>query len=628
MCGISGIIGEKATEENMGDCIHAISHRGPDEQGIWKDYNIVLGHKRLSIIDLESGQQPMISNSGRWILVYNGEIYNFLELKKTRYSDYNYKTNSDTEVVLAGLEVDGTKCFENFNGMFAIAAWNTEEKKLYLAKDSFGIKPLYYTFDKANNHFSFSSEVKGMLCFPIDYRASISSIETYFNLRFVPPTKTVFENVYKLFPGHFMEVDETGNFSEQKVFKFKAPEIENGKSKNQWLNQLDTTLNKAIKNQLISDVPVGVLLSGGVDSALVTAIAKKHLDTINTFCVGYEDNHWSNEFEEARETSRFLGTDHHELYISMDKAIESMPKIIKHLEEPIVTTSVFSYFLLTEQVAKHRKVVLTGQGVDEPWGGYRRHKIMKILSVFPFLSKLNSKQLMKLVTSEDNANRMVSVLSAKNELEKIVQLNSVFPNQEIDKLFKNPINKKGFAQQLLRYYLKFLPENGTSFERVLAADTRLSLPENLLMLGDKLSMAHSLEVRVPFLDHEYMNLVERMPGGLRVKGVTNITTKYLHKEIAKKYLNDEIIYRKKKGFLTPIDEWLKGELGNHISDIISNDNSFTKSYLNIDYVHSLIETHRKGGQGNLDRQLFSIWAIEEWFKVFIVNPKTNNHIII
>ena len=605
MCGISGIVGEKATRENINNCIQAITHRGPDEQGIWNEGNVALGHKRLSIIDLENGQQPMISNSGRWVLIYNGEIYNYLDLKKAQYSNYDYSTNCDTEVVLAGLELEGIECFKNFNGMFAIAAWDTQKKKLYLAKDSFGIKPLYFTYNNDIGHFSFSSEIKGLQKDTPEYNCNLNNIETYLHLRFVPPPKTVFENVYKLFPGHYMEVDEKGSFTEQKSFRFKAPEIDNKKTKTNFLKDLDSTLNVAVKNQLIADVPIGILLSGGVDSALIAAIAKQNIDTVDTFCVGYKDDHWSNEFKEAQETSKYLNTNHHELFISMDDAIESMPEIIRHLEEPVVTSSVFSYFLLTKQVAKHRKVVLTGQGIDEPWGGYRRHKIMKMLSIFPFLSKLNSKQLMNLVTSEDNSNRMVSVLNSKNELEKIMHLNSIFPNQEINKLFKNNTSQQGFIQELLSYYIQFLPKNGTSFERILAADTRLSLPENLLMLGDKLSMANSIEVRVPFLDHEYMNLVESLPGKYRVKGGVKINSKYLHKEIAKKYLSDDIIYRKKKGFLTPIDEWLKGKLGDYISEIIHQDNSFTKNYLNINYIQSL----------------FSIWALEEWFKEFKVNPK-------
>ncbi len=611
MCGIAGIVGPSATSDVAEEMALALAHRGPDGAGLWQAKGVALGHRRLSIVDLAGGSQPMVSASGRWVLIFNGEIYNYQNLRHTCYADYAYRTMCDTEVILAGLELEGEAALPRLVGMFAIAAWDRQEQRLLLARDGQGIKPLYYAQDGSSALFA--SEIGALQAGGLQLRTDKVSLETFLDLRFVPPPRTMFEAVRKLPPGHFVHVAADGSLDAAQPFAFHAPRIARSIRRAPARQKVLDALLQAVSRQMMADVPVGILLSGGVNSAVVAAAAKRSGQSVSTFCVGYADSHASNELDEARRSAELLGTDHQELTISSQDVVAAMPRLIRHLEEPVVTTSLFSFYLLCEEVARHRKVVLTGQGADEPWAGYGRHRVCRLLPLLRPLAPLFNSNLLSLVISHDDAERVRKVLGARTEIARWRTLNAIFSDTERAALTSCRAND---TDALLAGYLPFLPENGTDFERLLAFEVRSSLPENLLMLADKLSMAHSLEVRVPLLDSDYLSTVEMLPQHLRRGLWTAGSAKLLHKEVCKILLPAEIVQRPKKGFQTPFETWMRGELGEHLLAMVCDSNSFTRRHLSIDAVRDLIGAHVRGRRGNLERQLFAIWTLEEWHRAF------------
>jgi asparagine synthase (glutamine-hydrolysing) len=621
MCGIVGIVGPGARKKTASRMTRSISHRGPDGEGFWVDDGIALGHRRLSIIDLEGGYQPMHSSTGRWVITFNGEIYNYKTLRKEQYPDYSYRNRSDTEAILAGLEAEGAACLSRLNGIFAIAAWDRDTETLLLARDPVGVKPLY--FGRAGDgSFVFASEVKGLECGGVSMIPDMGGLAAYMDVRFVPGSRTAFEGVTRILPGQMLIVSKAGEITSSARYSGESPEISRNISRRDALTRVKHAMLDAVERQLVADVPVGILLSGGVDSAAVAAAARAVGHPVTTFCVGYSGEHWSNEFAEAAETARVLGTEHVELTIDETDAIAAMSKLVRHLEEPVVTTSVFSYYLLCEQVASHRKVVLTGQGADEPWAGYNRHRAAYLLPWLRRVAALIPKGLIRRTLGYDVGERLIDALNADDEIATWRALHSLFPGTSVAECGAAPdflnLGPKS-TENALKGLLKLLPNNGSLFDRQLALDTRTSLPENLLMLGDKLSMAHGLEVRVPFLDHEYLHLVESLPGHFKRHGLFGGEGKYLHKLVCQELLPKSIVRRKKKGFQTPIETWFRGGLGDHIEGLVAEPGSFARQLIGPEFVRNLVRSHRARASGNLERQLFAIWMLEEWGRVFVTS---------
>lgn len=615
MCGISGLVGEIASREIALRMAGSMQHRGPDGFGVWDESGVTLAHRRLSIIDVEGGQQPMVSASGRWVLIFNGEVYNFLDLRANALKGYPFKTRSDTEVVLAALERWGAEALGHLEGMFAIAAWDRETRKLLLARDPQGIKPLYYA--SLPRGTVFGSEIASIFVSGLRPEVDERNLDVFLDMRYVPSPFTLFRGVMRIPPGHAVWIDESGTPGDFFTFSLAAPLISHVISLEDLKDTIKESLISSIQRQLISDVPVGVLLSGGVDSAIVAAAAVRAGRSISTFCIGYRDDHPSNEFMEARETAAFIGTEHHELFIDAGAAIESMPQIIKHLEEPLVTTSMFSYYLLCQEVAKYRKVVLTGQGADEPWGGYGRHRVAALATwLSPVVNGL-PRFLPRLGRYADDLQRLRDALYAKSEVDQILGFHALFPGKSRELIRLNGDSRR--SRDLIERMLAFCPSNGNRFERLLAFETRSSLPDNLLLLGDKLSMASSLEVRVPLLDPTYLKVVESVPGHLRRGGWAKHIGKLLHKEVCATLLPEYIVNRKKKGFQSPVEIWMRSGLGDRICELIDAPNSFCRTYLEVSEVRKIIDSHRAGGLGSMERQLFSFWILEEWYRAFFSN---------
>lgn len=610
MCGIAGLVGYEASLDIAVQMASSIQHRGPDGDGFWQTKNVAIAHRRLSIIDLDGGAQPMHSASGRWTLIYNGELYNYRELQEGALAGYPFRTNSDTEVILAGLEKWGEGVLRHLNGMFAIAAYDHHTQRVLLARDERGIKPLYYC-RLSNGVLAFASEVAALRAAGYSPSLNAKALDVFLDVRFVPSPATLFDGVKKLASGHFLWVDADGSPSESTMFVDSAPAIDRVTRRGERAQKLREALLKAVERQLSADVPVGILLSGGVDSAVVAAAAVRSGREIDTFCVGYAEDHWSNEFSEARETAKLLGTKHHELHIDGDAAIAGMRALVRHLEEPVVTTSLFSYFLLCEAVAKHRKVVLSGQGADEPWGGYGRHRVAALKPLYAPIGALLPERLPAFHGFQDRWSRLRKAVQPGPEPERWANLHMLF--DDVDRRLIRAGSTPGYeGANALSQLLGVLPTNGNFLERLLAMETRSSLSDNLLMLGDKLSMAWGLEVRVPLLDNDYMRLVEATPGKWRRGGWLAGDGKSLHKEVSRFLLPKTIVDRPKKGFQSPIANWLRKNLGRHVGDLLEAPRSFTRAYLSLDAARALVQRHIAGEKGSLERQLFALWVLEEW----------------
>lgn len=615
MCGVVALFNYPQAHTVIEQMNNSIIHRGPDGEGYWKDEAVALGHRRLSIIDLEHGAQPMTSNNGEWVVVFNGEIYNYQALKATVYADYAYQTASDTEIILAGLSIEGDASFRRFNGMFAIVAYHIPSQTVRFARDSKGIKPLYFVHQQ--NQLMISSEVAGLLHAGIKPAVSEDGLYDFLSLRYVVPPQTLFAGINKTIPGFVYQYDCQTSTLSQSEFRFTAPSIDRSLSYQSALNRVTESFFNAVDRHMVADVPVGMLLSGGVDSAAVAKAAVERNGSFQTFCIGYSEASNANEFAEAEETAELLGTDHVNLTLSQEDAITALPKLIKHLEEPVVTTSTFSYFLLCEAVSKHKKVVLTGQGADEPWAGYQRHRVAELLPWVKHAIRYLPSGIKTKLNTKDHWARLLTVVDAHDERDALKAFHCVFPGGGERNMLKDnsQLTDLTAAQNIrLQPYLDALPHNGSFTERMLAFDTRTSLCENLLLLGDKLSMASSIEVRVPFLDNEYMAEVESLPFHFKRKGWLKSTGKHMHKAMCEAILPSKIVHRPKKGFQTPIAQWLQGHLKDHVRALVMAPDSFTSQFLQSDAVHSLLNAHQ--ADNNLERQIFAIWALEEWFKQY------------
>lgn len=616
MCGFVGLFGVEEAASLIQDLAVQIAHRGPDAEGFWSEGNIAFGHRRLAIIDIENGTQPMTSTNGDWVVAFNGEIYNFLELKNKRYSDYEYKTDSDTEVIIAGLTIDGPRCFEQLNGMFAIVAYHKPTGRVFFGRDARGIKPLYFFIHK--NALCVSSEVKPLLRLMGDeLNVSTDGLYDFLSLRYTLPPMTIFDGISKAIPGTLYEFELISGEVVRTDLLNSAPKINKTISLDSAQRHLQRFFFDAVERHMISDVPVGMLLSGGVDSAAVARAAVEVNANLQTFCIGYSGQTDANEFENAQETASLLGTEHLNIEVTEEDALGALPNLIQYLEEPVVTTSTFSYFLLCNAVSKHKKVVLTGQGADEPWAGYRRHQVAHALPLIQTILSLFPECVLNRLSQKDRLARLIDVARARNETERLKSFHCVFPKVSADRIIKHThIDSSALRERhddRVRKYVSFLPENGSFPERLLAFDARTSLSENLLLLGDKLSMASSIEVRVPFLDKEYFEFVESLPFKFK-RNQLHLSGKYLHKKMCESILPNRIVHRKKIGFQTPISKWFEGRLGAHVKCLVNSKDSFTRNYLDIAYVNKILSMH--GPNNNLERQIFAIWSLEEWYIYF------------
>lgn len=607
MCGIIGSLTKDVTKE----VLNAIHHRGPDYQSRYKWQNVSLGHTRLSIVDLsEAGNQPMQTDCGRYTIVFNGEVYNHQELRK-ELNGINFKGHSDTETILYYLREKGIKSVKKFNGIFAFGFLDKFENKLFIARDPFGVKPVYY-YSLENELISFSSEIRGLFALGASKDLDHSMLSSFLKLKYSPSPLTLYKNIKKVNPGSVIEVDtESKKILSQ--FNFgKVSAINNNISTGEALEEYDYLLRKAVKRQLMSDVPISLLLSGGVDSALLAKIAKEESSReIETYTAGYANtNNDVNELDDAETSAKYIGLKNTKVILNEQEFLKELPKLIDFVEEPVGSQSIFPIHFLSKQINKDGfKVTLTGQGVDEPWGGYNRYnpqELIERLKGYPVFKGTLSK------IKKDGVRRAIKAINTKDRIDGFTESYSLFDDSMLDKLLNHDnfeFQDRSFTNSLIRNNYEFYNlDSRTATSAMMALDARMNLADDLLIYTDKISMQHSIETRVPFLDIELMEFAESLPISMKVNLFKN---KILHKKLAEKYLSKEIIYRKKRGFKTPRKKWFKGEVGYTLERNILNSTKVFGDIFNKDEISNYFKLHRDG-KVNYEKQLFSLVVLSYW----------------
>lgn len=610
MCGITGgyYLKSKAELFRLKSSTDCISHRGPDGEGHYIDENVGLGHRRLSIIDLKGGAQPMQSVDERFIIVFNGEIYNFKELREDlKNLGYLFNTNSDTEVVLNAYMAYGKECLNKFNGMFAFCIYDKMVKSFFIARDQLGIKPLYYIYN--GEGFFFASEIKSVFKLTnIIKEIDKEALDYWLTYRHIPSPFTLFNGIHKLKPGQYLE------FKNEKLeccsYWAPKPVIRNltfAESVAEYQARIET----AVERQMISDVPVGLMLSGGIDSALIGALMSNKNKGFKSFTIGFEEQGVHNELKEAKDTARFLGTQHHEIIISNSEYHDLFDKSFYFLEEPIATSSSGTILPICKLANSNNvNVLLNGQGADEPNAGYSRHLAEKYSSLLRMVTKTSLLKKILKHSSNEKIRRALFAMGETDPLRRLTNVYSIFTEEMKNEILRDR-NKVYDPQNVIeKTYNEVRHLDGLA--RILYVDARNDLPDNLLLLADKMSMAASVELRVPFLDIELFNFLESVPSKHKIKG---LTTKYLHKQMASKWLPKEIIKRKKKGFNTPIDIWLKQNIGKKIKEELTDKASACSIYFNTDSISKFIDAHQVG-KHDFKRNIFALWSFEKWYKNF------------
>ncbi len=620
MCGIAGIYNyrsEEPVDVHLVDTMcKAITHRGPDDQGIYVRENIGLGMRRLSIIDLSGGHQPITNENDTIWIVFNGEIYNFIELRRELETrGHVFRTRSDTEVVVHAYEEWGTAALAKLNGMYGLALWDSQQGQLILARDPFGVKPLYYWDD--GRTLVFGSEIKALLCHPaVDRVVNRTALDQFLTLTFVPSPLTAFEGIKKLPPGHMLVCSPQG--SQIKRFYF-SPQIDlSGYNDRELVEELQNRIEAAVKRQMIADVPIGAMLSGGVDSSTIaTIMSTLTSEPIKTFTVGFSDDFDQDEIEYARSMAKRIGSQHYETVISANEYFDFLPKSIWHLEEPVATASTLAFYQVCKLAHEHVKVVLTGQGADEPFAGYPRHigeyygRLYR--SIPHFLREKAIAPLIAMLPRNEQAKRAVQSLGIPDPLTRLAQVYTIMDDLFKQDLYLEPDKMpNGDIRNVIEAWQSDVV-NRDGFGQMLSVDARFSLPDNLLLYGDKMSMASSIEARVPFLDLELMTFAESIPSNRKIKGLKQ---KYILKQAVAKWIPRDVITRKKIGFATPIDSWFRSEVNGNIQELLLSSGSASRIYFKPDTIMRMITDHRDGRYDH-KRALFSLVTFEVWHQMFI-----------
>lgn len=612
MCGIAGVTGSTVGDDaRLRESLRRLHHRGPDSSGqqllescgqpVW------FGHTRLSILDLTSaGHQPMASRDGRWWVTYNGEIYNHLDLRKDL--DLNWRGHSDTETLVECLAARGMAAtLPRLNGIFAFGALDTVAGKLYLARDQFGVKPVYYSVQDGD--LVFASEMKALLALIGSVpELDILALRTFLTLRFVPSPNSWMQGIRRVPAGHFL-VRDLGTGKDEAHCYTRYPSERFRGTLDDAVDAYYTLLSQAVERQLLSDVPVGIFLSGGVDSGLLAALAARKLGKLPSYTVGFGRGHKECEIGDATETAAILGLDHHSITVTPDDLWNAFEHCVSAVEKPLGTTSVLPMWHLTKRAREDVTVALTAQGSDEPWGGYRRYQeeIWRERIPFPYLLALLRPVLGCLPKVPEYLERAVASIPVADRAQRFEQAYALFSPQVRRQLAGSA--DPGYADDSIRYWLDWLrPNDIPGVEAMMAIDTRLGLPDDLLQYGDKISMAHSMEVRVPMLDIELMDFVESLPIDYRV---SLRATKIVHKIVAIRHLPPVIVNRPKKGFLVPFGTWTATIWKDRVADVLLDPSAPHWAWLERKPVERLWREHLTEWRDR-SRQLFALTSLSIW----------------
>jgi asparagine synthase (glutamine-hydrolysing) len=626
MCGIAGFIdmwatgGQRDSAERaqlLDRMCRVITHRGPDDQGTLVKEGVALGMRRLSIIDLAGGHQPMSGEDDSVTLVFNGEIYNFLELEASLVArGHRFQTRSDTEAIVHAYEEYGAGCLDLLRGMFAFAIWDKRERRLFLARDRAGKKPLYYSVT-AKGALVFGSELKSLLEYPdVEREINPEALDAYFTLGYVPDPLTIFRNVHKLPPGHYLTFAD-GQIVIKEYWDFNFEPAQSRREED-YLEELRALLDESVRLRLISDVPLGAFLSGGIDSSTIVALMARHMGMpVKTFSIGFHEDSYS-ELKYARIAAKKFGTDHHEFLVTPD-ICSIVDELVWHFDEPFADSSAIPTYMVAKLAREHVTVILSGDGGDELFAGYTRYVIERKRSGFAHLPGFLRKGMLQPLSRRlphGMLGRNFIHNIALDKVERYLDSLSVFTDLNKESLYTNAfrrsLNGSGGVIASFRDYAAKV-KTGEDIDKLLYIDSKTYLPGDILTKVDRMSMAVSLEARAPLLDHKLIEFVARTPASLKLAGYE---TKYLLKRAIKDLVPDEILNRPKQGFGVPMQDWINKQLRERIRDTLTQSGLKQRGFVEPSYVQVLLAEHERGRRDH-SMALWSLFMLELWHQQFV-----------
>ena len=620
MCGIAGgIVNAKSlmTGASLERMLQAIEHRGPDGHGTREfpgpqGWRVYLGHRRLAIIDPDGARQPMCDDTVGLALTFNGEIYNFRTLRaELEAMGHRFARDSDTEVLLRAYQQWGDKCVERLRGMFAFAIWDARNQRLFMARDRFGEKPLFLLEDEDGLYFA--SEIKSLLQLPrAKPEVNLSAVWDYLAYRYVPGPRTLFRGIRKLAPGT-CATWQAGKLTERRywIAPDRAPQQHsdlNGHTVEAFLGQLD----EAVKLQMVSDVPFGAFLSGGLDSSTIVALMTRHNSKVKTFSVGFTEGAYS-ELGYASVVARHFNTDHHELEVDSKDLIDHLPKLVGYRDAPVTEPSDIPIYMLAKEASKSVKMVLTGEGSDEILGGYPKHVFERFAASYQLMPGFIRHGLIQPLTQSlpygfRRAKTAITNLNIEDWPERYARWFGACSHREREELTVLRVNGDGRDDAPP---FDTDPANST-LRRILYSDQTSWLPDNLLERGDRMTMAASIESRVPFLDHELAGFVSKLPDSYRVKG---LKTKWVLREAGKSLIPEQILNRPKVGFRVPVNRWFQGPMKDYLRDHLQGADSKTRGYYDPQVLDRVVGDHVEGRQ-NHEKLLWALLNLEIWHRQY------------
>jgi len=604
----------------------SIEHRGPDDEGFYFSGQVGLGFRRLSIIDLGGGHQPLCNEDESIWIVFNGEIYNYQELRQFLLSKgHQFRTQSDTEVIVHLYEELGESCLERLRGMFAFAIWDNRRKSLFLARDRVGIKPLYYYHSSSS--FIFGSEIKVILADPeVTPEVNPEMIDRILTFNYLPGEETLLKNIHKLAPGSCVLIKD-GDVKIRQYWDLEVPQSSLSLAAAE--EQLSSMLDESVRLHMISDVPVGFLLSGGVDSSAMLCMARgKTAGPLLSFTVGFSEPGITDERPYARLAAKAYGAEHHEMTISSKDFENFLPQYIWHMEEPVCEPPAVAMYYVSQLARKFVKVLISGEGGDEGFGGYQIYRnllwLERLKTVLRPMNGMISKGLLGLnpYLKSSQIARFAPLLNMPFETYYHSGTSNAanFFKQNLDTLYSEefaPFVNKERSVNIVKKYLQN-SEGRDLVNRMLYVDTKTWLVDDLLLKADKMTMANSLELRVPFLDHKILEFAASLPGKYKVHG---FTTKYILKRVLSNRVPQEILNRKKVGFPVPYNAWLRTDLKDWIRDLLLDRETLQRGYFNRNCIERLISQNTALG-GSYSKELFSLAVLELWHREFLGKQET------
>lgn len=633
MCGIAGFVSKTQHRETVAAKVvldrmcRVIAHRGPDDQGMMVDDRAALGMRRLSVIDLAGGHQPMSGCAGAATIVFNGEIYNYRDLQRELESrGHQFKTNSDTETIVHAYEEYGAACVEHLRGMFAFAIWDTRARELFIARDRVGKKPLYYSVT-ASGTLIFGSELKSLREHP-EFRGDINleALDAYLTFGYVPDPLTIFSDVHKLPPGHHLKFKDGRVHVEQYWdFPYEHPQQNPARSEDECLEELRDLLDEAVRLRMEADVPLGAFLSGGVDSSTVVGLMARHAtQAVKTFSIGFHEDSY-NELKYARIAAERFGTDHHEFVVTPD-ICEIVDDLVWHFDEPFADSSAIPTYMVSKLARQHVTVALSGDGGDELFAGYTRYALDRKRSGFANLPRVVRQGVMQpfgrnLPHGAWGRNYLHNV--ALDPLDRYIEEVSVFTRLNKPSLYTSSFQQQlGTSEAAQRFReLAARSRKGAALDPLLYLDSKTYLPGDILTKVDRMSMAVSLEARVPLLDHKLIEFVcTRIPASMKMKG---LETKHIFKRAVHDLVPNEILDRPKQGFGIPIDQWINQQLRERVRGTLTEPRTMQRGYVEPRYVQLLLDEHERGRRDHAT-ELWTLFMLELWQRKFVDESRDNS----